>query len=397
MRQMLFGSPDRKVDINGMKLLVATILIHTIGPQTVLLLPGFVQGMVEYIGFSDQQAGYVVSAELWGMTIATIAMMLLVSRVNWRHMIALSLGIMIVGNLLSVFLMDFSAFLVVRFFTGLGGGAIVALTYATFGLTAKADRNFGLGITFVLVYSAAIYPFMPWIYANVGMEGMLIFFSLFAVVGLPFVRHIPASGEEHVEVDKQAVNIDWTRKALALAAILIYFVANFVVWTYIFRIGVAAGITEQQVANGLSFSQFLGIAGALTAAIVGAKIGRGIPLTLGILGGTIPLVFLFGLNSALFYAVIVSVYQFAWNMTHPYLLAAMASFDPSGKMVVYGTAMQFIGVSIGPTVGAIAINTDGYENVLTIAVVLLVISLALILPPVLRQARLAKLGPGRSA
>jgi len=374
-----------------LKLLVATILIHTIGPQTVLLLPGFVQGMVEYIGFSDQQAGYVVSAELWGMTVATIAMMFLVSRVNWRYMFLLSLGILIAGNFLSIFLMDYSTFLVIRFFTGLGGGAIVALSYATFGLTAKADRNFGLGIMFVLVYSAVVYPFMPSIYAAVGMEGMLAFFSLFAVVGLPFVRQMPISGAEYAEIDKRAVNIGWSRKSLALAAICIYFVANFVVWTYIFRIGVSAGITEQQVANGLSVSQFLGIAGAFTAAVVGARIGRSIPIALGILAGTIPLMFLFGLNSAITYAVVVSVYQFAWNMTHPYLLAAMASFDPSGKMVVYATAMQFVGVSIGPTVGAIAISTDGYENVLLIAVVLLIVSLALILPPVLRQARLAKL------
>jgi len=394
MRNFLFGNPDRKVEINGLKLLVAAILVHTIGPQTVLLLPGFVQGMVEYIGFTDQQAGYVVAAELGGMTVATIAMMILVSRVNWRHMIALALGILIAGNFLSIFLMDYSSFLVVRFFTGLGGGAIVALTYATFGLTTKADRNFGLGIMFVLVYSAVVYPFMPFIYTNVGMEGMLIFFALFAVVGLPFVRYLPTSGEEHMEIDKRAVNIDWTRKMLALAAIFIYFVANFAVWTYIFRIGVAAGITEQQVANGLSISQFLGIAGAFTAAVVGARIGRSIPITLGIIAGTIPLVFLFGLDSAIFYAVIVSVYQFAWNMTHPYLLAAMASFDPSGKMVVYGTAMQFVGVTVGPVVGAMAISSEGYENVLLVAIILLVISLALVLPPVLRQARLAKLDTG---
>jgi len=390
MRHLLFGNPEKKVGIDSRKLLFATLLLHTIGPQTVLLLPGFVQGMVEYMKFTDQQAGYIVSAELWGMTVATIVMMLLISRVNWRHMFALSLGVLIIGNFLSMFLMDYTAFMIVRFFAGLGGGAIVVLCYATFGLTAKADRNFGLGIMFVLVYSAVVFPFMPFIYTKVGMEGMLFLFGAFACVGLPFVRLMPNSGEEYVDADKQAINIDWTRKILALAAIFIYFIANFAVWTYIFRIGIAAGITEQQVANGLSASQFLGIAGAFTAAVVGAKIGRSIPLTLGILCGAIPLVFLFNIDSAIFYAVIVCIYQFAWNMTHPYLLAAMASFDPSGKMVVYGTAMQFIGVSIGPAVGAIAISADGFDDVLYVGIVLLVISLVLILPSVLRQARLAR-------
>jgi len=395
MRHLLFSDPDHKVNINGSKLLIAALLIHAIGPQTVLLLPGFVQGMVEYIGFTDQQAGYVVSSELWGMTVAAIAMMFLISRVNWQHMIAFALCILVVANALSVFLTDYFAFLVIRFFAGIGAGAIVALCYATFGLTARADRNFGLGIVFVLVYSAIVYPFMPFIFSKVGIEGLLIFFSLVAVAGLPFVRHMPTSGEENIETDSDAINIDWTRKSMALAAIFVYFVANFIIWTYIFRIGVAAGITEQQVANGLSASQFLGIAGAFTATIVGAKIGRGIPLTLGILGGVVPLIFLFDLSSAILFAIIVGVYQFAWNMTHPYLLAAMASFDPSGKMVVYATAMQFIGVSIGPTIGAFAITAGGYNHVLVSGIVLLAVSLVLILPPVLRQARLARPDFGR--
>jgi predicted MFS family arabinose efflux permease len=383
------GSPAQKVEINSFRLLVAALLLHTIGPQTVLLLPGFVQGMVEHIGFTDQQAGYIVSTEMWGMTVSAIAMMFLVSRVNWRLMFRLSLGLLMVGNFLSAFVTDYSTFQVLRFFTGMGGGAIVALCYATFALTAKADRNFGLGIMFVLVYSAAVYPLLPLVFAHVGMSGLLLFFGIFAVVGLPFVRQMPTSGEEHIETDENAVNIGASRKMLALAAMFVYFVANFIVWTYIFRIGVAAGLSEQEVANGLSFSQFLGIAGAFTAAAVGARFGRGIPLSLGILGGAIPLIFLFGTTSAIWYAVIVSIYQFAWNMTHPYLLAAMASFDPSGKMVVYATAMQFIGVSVGPALGAIAITSDGYENTLLMGIALLVASLALILPPVFRQARLA--------
>jgi len=174
-------------------LLIATLVLHTIGPQTVLLLPGFVQGMVEHLGFSEEQAGYVASAELWGMTVSAIAMMYLVSRVNWRHILVLALGLLILANGLSIFLTDYIAFMSIRFVSGVGGGAIVALAYATFGMTAKADRNFGLGIMFVLVYSALVFPLMPMIYSSVGMTGMLIFFTTIAVIGLPFVRHMPTS------------------------------------------------------------------------------------------------------------------------------------------------------------------------------------------------------------
>ena len=386
--KLLVGDPASRVEINSTKLIVAALIIHTIGPQTVLLLPGFVQGLVEYVGFTEADAGFIASAEMIGMTCATIAMMFLVGRVNWRHVFAISLLLLIVGNIASIFITDMYLFCALRFITGIGGGFIVSLSYTVFGLTAKADRNFGLGIFFVLVYSAVVYPFLPWIFGSFGMPGLLLFFAAFALVGLPFVHMMPVSGEEHREIDENARHIDWNRKGMALAGMFIYFVAAFAVWTYLFRMGINAGITEQEVANSLSVSQFLGMAGSFTAALLGARYGRGLMLTLGITGTALPLAFLFGAPGALAYLVIVGVFQYAWNMSHPYLLAAMASFDPTGKMVVYATAMQFLGVSAGPAAAAMLVREDSYRGVLILGIALFLISLALILPPVRARARL---------
>ena len=388
MLKLITGKPGSRVEINSTKLIVAALIIHTIGPQTVLLLPGFVQGLVEYAGFSEQEAGFIASAELMGMTCATIAMMFLVARVNWRHVFALSLLLLIFGNIASIFITDMRLFCAVRFITGIGGGFIVSLSYTVFGLTAKADRNFGLGIFFVLVYSAVVYPLLPWIFSNFDLAGLLVFFAAFALVGLPFVRMMPVSGEEHRAIDENAINIDRTRKGMALAAMLIYFIAAFAVWTYLFRMGIHAGITEQEVANSLSLSQFLGMAGSFTAALLGARYGRGLMLTLGIAGSALPLAFLFGVPGATAYLAIVCAFQYAWNLSHPYLLAAMASFDPTGKMVVYATAMQFLGVSAGLAVAATLVGEDGYRAVLVLGIALFLVSLALILPPVRARSRL---------
>ena len=135
---------------------------------------------------------------------------------------------------------------------------------------------------------------------------------------------------------------------MALAAMFIYFVAAFAVWTYLFRMGINAGIAEQEVANSLSVSQFLGMAGSFTAALLGARYGRSLMLTLGITGTALPLAFLFGAPGAPGLPGYRRRIPVCLEHVPPYLLAAMASFDPTGKMVVYATAMQFLGVSAGP-------------------------------------------------
>jgi hypothetical protein len=167
---------------------------------------------------------------------------------------------------------------------------------------------------------------------------------------------------------------------------LAYFTAQGVVWAYLFLIGVAGGLADQAVANGLMLSQFAGIGGALLAAVMAHRVGRTVPLTIGILGGAACLYFLVGTIGFLVFALAVCVYNFFWNMTHPFLLGAMASFDRRGRVVVYAVAMQMIGLAVGPGLAASFIGEGDYINVNWLGAGLFVLSLLLIVPPVIAQA-----------
>lgn len=390
IRRLVLGEPARPVDVDSRSSLVAAMLMAVIGPEVFIVQPGFVQGLVQYLGFSERQAGYVASAEMWGIAATTVAMTVLAGRLPWRAVFAVSLGVVIGGNLLCIAIKDVTAFALVRFAVGVGSGGVISLSFAAIGLTRNPDRNFGWLIMWVLVYGALVLPMMPAVYAAAGMPGMLAFFALVAACGLPFVRFLPQGGEERVAVEADAVDIGAPAKAMALAAMLSYFLAQGVVWAYLFLIGTAGGATEQQVATSLGISQWLGVAGAFTAAMIGGRVARVWPITLGVLAGILPLAVLFGETPSLVYAVAVACYNYGWNLVHPFLLAAMASFDRSGKVVVHAVAMQMLGLAIGPALAASVIRPGDYGNVNRLGMALFAVCLALILPPVLRQARLAR-------
>ena len=117
-----------------------------------------------------------------------------------------------------------------------------------------------------------------------------------------------------------------------------------------------------------------------------------VPLTVGILAGAAVLYFIIGQFDFLLFAVCVVIYNYAWNLVHPFLLASMASFDRRGRVVVYAVAMQMIGLAIGPALAASVITEGNYVNVNWLGMGLFVLSLALILPPVLSHGRLARVG-----
>ena len=384
------GSGNAAVDINSKMSLFAAFYMGVVGPEVFIIQPGVVQGFVEYLKFTEQEAGYIASAEMWGIALTTIVMTFLSGRFNWRHVISFSLVLVAVSNLASLTTTEFYPFSAWRFLAGIGCGGLVSLSFAVIGLTDNPDRNFGYYISWVLTYGAIGLLVMPTAYSLVGMEGVIIFFALFPACGLLLVKYLPVSGEEHVRVEADAVNLPGNFKALALVAMFSYFLAQGLVWAYLFLVGLTGGASEQQVANGLTLSQFLGIAGALTAALVGARFGRAKPLTLAIIGGIIPLAFLFGQVEILVYTIAVCVYNYAWNVTHPYLLASMASFDRTGKVVVYAVAFQMSGLALGPAIAATVISEGDYSNVIYLGMLLFALSLAFILPPVLKQKRLVR-------
>ena len=371
-------------DINSRQSIVAIVWLAVIGPCVFILQPGFVQGLVVNLGFTEPEAGLIASYEMFGVAATTVLLSLISSRVNWRTFLYASLVICVIGNLASLGQTNFETLGIIRFLTGLGSGGLVSLTFTMMGLTERADRNFGFILVGVLTYGAFGLLLMPTALQSVGMNGVLVFFGLFCATGLYFVRFLPSSGSA-VEVAASDVSYSFTLKVVSLGAILAYNIGIGIVWAYLFLVGMEAGMAEQAVANALTISQFLGIAGAFLAVVLEVRLGRLLPLGFGVLGGAASIYLLIGdINSSLFWAGVCG-FNFLWNLSMPYLLATLADFDHRGRIVVHGVSMQFIGFAVGPFIAAQLLTAGGYDLVNGTAVALFVVAAVLLVPGTLAQ------------
>lgn len=386
---MYTDTNNQFVDVNSSKSLFAAIYLSVIGAAVFIVQPGFVQGLVEIYSFSEQQAGYIASAEIWGLALTTVLLALGGHRVSWHLILKGSIIVFALGNFASLLTQDFTLFSSMRFLAGMGSGGLVSLTFTIIGLTQRADHNFGYLIMGVLTYGALGLWIMPWALETIGMNGVIVFFALFGLSGWPFVSHTPDSGKEQLQVEDDAIDLSGLFRWFAIVAMFTYFFAQGVIWAYLFLIGLNGGVSEQGVANGLMLSQFLGIAGAFVPAVLGNRFGRIVPLSIGIIGGSIVLYALYGEFSALIYAVTVCIYNFFWNMTHPFLLAAMASFDQHGRVVVYAVAAQMLGLAVGPAFAASLLEDGDYARVITAGIIIFIASWLLILLPLIKHQRQA--------
>jgi predicted MFS family arabinose efflux permease len=375
--------------LNGLNLpLLVAIYINIVGPSVFIVQPSFVQMLVAHLGFGTRAAGYIASAEMWGIALATLALTVLMRRCQWRRMLRVASVFIVIGNLASVLMPCWEALALCRFVAGLGCGALISIGFTVLGISARPDRNFGLMIAALLSYGALGMWLLPVAASAVGSEGVFLFFALLGGSVLPLVDYLPNRAEpEEVSAVSTSVLSSRHMRSAAVLAMFLYFFGQGVVWTYLFLIGTSKGFSEQQVASALSLSQFLAIAAALGAATVGTRYGRLGPVCLGILGGIVPLLFLFQLQNLSAFVVAVCVYNFAWNLLHPYLLGVMASLDLSGKVVTNATSAQMVGLAMGPAVAVQLIQDQDLGNAIWLGVVSLAAALCFIAPPILDLRR----------
>jgi len=381
------GNKSTVIDVNATKSIVAVIVLAVIGPCMFILQPAYVQGLVEYMSYSEEQAGLIASAEMFGLAAMAVFLNFILGRFNWRLMTVIFLLVSAVGNFLSVGVADANSLMAVRFFTGLGSGGLIAMTFIMMGLTERAERNMGYIVTAVLTYGALGLLVMPSAFHWAGLEGVQIFFGVFSAIGLLFVVHLPVSHQHDESTKDTSSEYPKSTKFVALSGVLAYNLAIGLVWVYIFLVGIEAGISEQSVANALTVSQFLGIAGAITAVIFEVRFGRILPMMLGIFGGAAGIAFILGTPTLLLYTAGVCLFNFLWNLTMPYLMATLAGYDSKGKVVAMGVALQMLGYALGPAVAASLLGAGGYDLINSIAIGLFVFSAVLLTPGLRAQAR----------
>ena len=371
-------------DSNSPKAIISVIYAAVAGPCSFILQPGLVQGLVELRGYTEEQAALVISAENAGLACGTIFAALLINTVSWvgavRNLVILAAVASFAGLLAS----DPVAFGAVRFVSAVGSGGLIALTFSMMGLTVKDQRNFSFIIVAVLAYGALGLLVLPTAFAAIGFEGILVFFGLFYLSVL-FLLPNMAGYQVRPAEDSGAVAYKFSLplRLLTLGGVLLYNIAIGMVWVYLFLVGLESGMAGQQVANALTVSQFLGIAGALLASALAYRLGQSIPLLVGIWGGAAGIFMLLGDVSLVFYWFGVCLFNLLWNLTVPYMLALLAKFDDTGQFVSQGVSMQFIGYAVGPYIAS-QLFTEGaahpFDVVNLVAVVIFAVSVLLLLP-----------------
>jgi len=376
--------------ISSSRAIAATMFMAVVASSFLLFLPVLVGGLSGF-GLTSSQISVIAAADLGGISLCSLAAAYWINRVSWQHAALVGLLLIIAGNVACYWVQDFSGLAMLRFAVGIGEGVLMPINLACLARTKVPDRNFGIFIVLQTIHAMIGLALIPYLVAFSGVGATFILMAGLALVVLPMLRWLPdslANSKNDTDIEQTTTALRLNGKALlTLAAIFFFFAVQSGIWTYIERIGDAAGISAETIGTALAAGAFAGLIGALTAAGIASKFGRAIPLTLTAVLQAVAIVLMRDHPQIAAFFLASALFQFFWNFGIPYQMGVMSRADPAGRYVVLVTAVTGIGFTVGPLLGAALMEQGGTNVFLYTEALLCAVSLALILPVALSLKR----------
>lgn len=343
-----------------------------VGYAVLVGVPVISTAWVDLLGFTEEQVGRVAGADLGGLSLGAVFAALLVGRMNRRMLVLISVAIVIVSNGLCMVYVDYGTVLWLRVGAGIGSGIYTAVAVATLGGSSNPARAYNL-MLFAFAFSQALeMQVLPML----SMNGIYLAFIGCYVVGLPFLRWIPARPVERaLEVDLKVEGEGGAHRVvhrhvpawvpwLVLAAIFFTYINIGAYWTYIELATIDAGIDNNYVGRLLVWTSFFSLVGCAVATVISNRFGLARPLLLALLSmAAIVGMLVFGINDV---NILISMFSFnlLWIFVDVYQMSTVANVDHSGAFASLMPGAQGLGQIVGPNLAATQLGAGlGYSSV----------------------------------
>ncbi|MBB3260116.1 putative MFS family arabinose efflux permease [Paraburkholderia bannensis] len=343
--------------------LLSLVVFAAITPLLLLVAPAVAAQLAVQLGLSASQIGTYFFVELGAFSCATLPSLLWLGRVDARRVAALATAVFCIGNFATALAMPgFAGLLALRSVTALGGGTLMVLCMTSAATSANRDRVYGLWVVGQLVAGALGLFLLPHVFAGYGLRALYVVLGVLGLCAAPLVRGFdPALGRARRTGSTAKAQETGTVRAalnacLVIGGVLAFYVAIGGVWTFASKAAALAGFDAAHTGEVLAAASVMGIVGAGCASLIGGRVAR---LAMLLTGYAILAVSLAGLAAqpgTAGYMAAVFAFKFAWTFVLPFILAAAAKHDGTGRLMASLNFVIGAGLAAGPLIAGVLLD-----------------------------------------
>ncbi len=357
------------------------------------VLPALISIVAQGLKWDDRSLGLLAAADVAGIALGSLVGIPLVQRLSLMFCTFVGLTVLVAADLGCA--LGASQFQVVgfRFLGGVASGLILATCYTIYSWE-HPQRNFALFSLGQMVSGFIGVTALPFVVARWGWSGSFVFLAAATALAMPMTAWLPVrSAQRTAAIAVSSKPSDsglflW----LAVAGIVIYVTGAGAVWTFMARMGLAAGISEHGVNVAISGSEIAGVLGALATMFSSRRLGIFLPLTVCALFSAASICAMRTPNPQVYFLAL-SVFTFTWLAFATIQFAIIASADTRGVATIAMSTAWYAGFTVGPYVAGSLVDSYGFVPVQLLGAAGVIIALLTLVPLRNRATRAIALEP----
>ncbi|HFF3720450.1 TPA: MFS transporter, partial [Klebsiella pneumoniae] len=224
----------------SLRLLAAIVIFAAIAPGILMTAPAVAAQLASEWQLKPGQIGWLFSAELGAMSLATLPAWWWMSRLDWRRVALMAGVVFLTANLASAVVTQYETLLAARFIASLAGGTLMILCISCAAGTPNPSRVYAFWVLGQLLLGMLGLLALPGLFATFGLKVVYLILAAIMLCCLPLVSAFPPRFQP-LSVSRQQPSTALWRQALAVLAVLTFYISLSAVWTFIGTIGSAAG------------------------------------------------------------------------------------------------------------------------------------------------------------
>jgi len=362
--------------------IILNSFISTTGMGMLTILPMMLGGIVDELSFDRAMVGWIASVNIIGVGIGGFIAALYIGRKPLVQIVRIGLIGLIIFEISSVYMVTPNGLLIVRLLTGTFGGLVYAGALGAFSGLKDPIKAFGIYVIVYCLWSGLALISLPFLLHHFGIKGGYLLLASMGIISLllsPIINQLAKNIKEK-SFDSLTVLLSKKTVVLALLAYFAMQMAGGTIWAYTERIGKEAGLSQETIGFTLGTSTLISLLGGLLVFYLGNSKGIKWPIILGLFAMALSGLLLYGSESPLIFFIANGLLGGAWAFLIPFYQQIQAGLDVQGKVVSLGTIVNMGGRSFGPALSALLLGTAAFINVVWLAVLALLISLAFLFP-----------------
>ncbi|GJM07840.1 MAG: hypothetical protein DHS20C11_01160 [Lysobacteraceae bacterium] len=361
--------------------LLAAIVIGVAGTAMFNLSPMVLSAAADLLQLSDQQLGWLMGAEVFGIAIASIVVLAFTRRIGVRKLALAGAAVVALGNLAAAAITDYQTLLALRFAIGCAGdGLLYACAVVVLGRQSSPVRAFAIFSFTNMCIIGAVLASLP---DQVGADLWKLLMGLLAGMGV--IALVASFQLPKLDLDQaRRPGIVWqSRPWMALLGLFAFTLNLGAVWGFAAKVGAESGLASADIAGYLSLSIVFQAAGSLTAIALGSANRPLLRLASIAVLQLLGLLLLALSNGQTSFVIGLALWGFGWNFGIANLLGFLAEDRHGNKVLALAPGTEALGAASGPAIAGTITALTITHSVVSVGLIGAIAALLLFVPLVM--------------